>query len=442
MEKNSTLKNWQQINNPKIIYSIIFSVLFSLSTFSALFAQGHWDVEVSSDGSAPISRHENAYVECNGKFYLLGGRTLGVPKSVNIYDPVTKKWSTGAQSDIELHHFQAVCYNNLIYVIGALTGNYPNETPVDKIYIYNPSTNTWSHGPTIPANRRRGSAGVVVYNNKFYIVGGNTNGHNGGYVDWFDMYDPNPTTNPTGSWTTLTNAPHPRDHFHAVVIDDKLFLTGGRLSSSAPVLVSEVDVYNLTSQTWDYTYSNNIPTARAGASSVAYGDEVVVIGGEGSTLAGSLAHHHVEALDVNTKTWRSLASLNTGRHGTQALVYNSKIYITAGSGQKGGSTATQLTSTEVFTGTIIQGIQKTEEMNASCYPNPFDDRVLLSLDEKNAYSYKVTIYNVQGESLKELSMTAPSDIEIMMSEFTEGIYFLTIHNSDKNVQQSIKIVKK
>jgi len=54
----------------------------------------------------------------------------------------------------------------------------------------------------------------------------------------------------------------------------------------------------------------------------------------------------VEALDVETGEWTDLPSLNQGRHGTQAIVYNGKIYIAAGSGNRGGGP--ELTSMEVF----------------------------------------------------------------------------------------------
>src|SRR5690606_26010603 len=147
----------------------VFYLLCTLSLCTETFAQGEWHVEESVNASVPIARHENGFVECNGKLYLLGGRRLGVDKFVNIYDPVAKVWTQGSKPDIELHHFQAVSYNNLIYIIGAFTGNYPDEVPVDKIYIYDPASDLWSYGITIPADRRRGSAGVAVYNGKIYI---------------------------------------------------------------------------------------------------------------------------------------------------------------------------------------------------------------------------------------------------------------------------------
>jgi hypothetical protein len=61
-----------------------------------------------------------------------------------------------------------------------------------------------------------------------------------------------------------------------------------------------------------------------------------------------LAHKETEALDITSKTWRTLSPLDTGRHATHAFVFNNKIYIAAGSKSKGGSGSSELVSMEEF----------------------------------------------------------------------------------------------
>ena len=61
--------------------------------------------------------------------------------------------------------------------MGAFTGGFPTETPVDHIWVYDPDADTWTQGAEIPPPRRRGSANVVVYQNKFYVVCGIQVGH-------------------------------------------------------------------------------------------------------------------------------------------------------------------------------------------------------------------------------------------------------------------------
>lgn len=293
-----------------------------------------------SSNNEPTARHENAFTEVNGKFYLVGGRG---EKPVDIYDPQTKEWTKGQTPPIEMHHFQAVPYDGKLYVMGALTGGFPDEKPIPNIYIYDPETDEWTKGPEIPEDRRRGAAGAFAYNDKLYLVDGIQNGHTDGYVNWLDEYDP-----ATNTWTTLPDAPHQRDHVQAVVADNKIIVAGGRTTSNATgqtleLTVPEVDVYDFATGEWS-TWENDIPTMRAGATSVLMGDQVIVIGGESGAMEA--AHHQVEALDINTGEWDSLPSLNQGRHGTQAFVFDDKIYIAAGSGNRGGGP--ELTSMEVY----------------------------------------------------------------------------------------------
>lgn len=293
-----------------------------------------------SANNEPTARHENAFTEVDGKFYLVGGRG---DRPVDIYDPQTKEWSQGQNPPVEMNHFQAVSYDGKLYVMGALTGGFPDEKPIPNIYIYDPETDEWTKGPEIPEDRRRGAAGAFAYNDKLYLVNGIQNGHTDGYVSWLDEYDP-----ATDTWTTLPDAPHQRDHVQAVVADNKIVVAGGRTTSNATgqtleLTVPEVDVYDFATGEWS-TLENDIPTMRAGTTSVVLGDKVIVIGGESGAMEA--AHHQVEALNINTGEWDSLPSLNRGRHGTQAIVYDDKIYIAAGSGNRGGGP--ELTSMEVY----------------------------------------------------------------------------------------------
>lgn len=291
---------------------------------------GQWVDVIPNSGSAQ-SRHENSFVQVGDKFYLIGGRGN---RRVDIYDPIAGSWSTGATPPVQMHHFQGIEYEGNLWVVGAFTGGYPNETPVPNIYIYNPATDSWHQGPEIPAARRRGSAGIVVYNDEVYMVCGIQNGHVNGWVPWVDKFNPS-----TGTWTVLADAPIQRDHYHAAIADGKIFNAGGRRTgfngSVFNSTVDQVDVYDIAGNSWNtLSAASNIPTPRAGAMVGVIGDELIVAGGEsGSQGAG---HEETEALHVHDHTWRSLDNMIDGRHGTSAIVNNSVMYVAAGSGNRGG----------------------------------------------------------------------------------------------------------
>ncbi|MEJ7913872.1 MAG: kelch repeat-containing protein, partial [Chitinophagaceae bacterium] len=303
----------------------------------SLTASGGWQTITA----IPTAREENAYVAAGNQFYLMGGRGID---SIRAFDPVNKTWASKSKPPVELNHFQAVTLNGLVYAAGAFSGAYPREVPVPNLYLYNPVSNAWLQGSTIPLARRRGAAGVVAYKEKIYMVGGITDGHWTGSVNWFDEYDPI-----TNTWKSLPNAPRARDHFHAVMVNDKLYLAGGRRSSGSTgeffnITVPQVDVYDFISAQWTtLPVSANIPIPRSGASATLLGNELIVIGGESAQPS---AHVETEALNVVTNTWRRLADLQQGRHGTQVIRSNNGLYLAAGAGNQGSSSL--LGSQEAF----------------------------------------------------------------------------------------------
>lgn len=227
-------------------------------------------------------------------------------------------------------------------MVGAMTGPYPNEKPLDKVVAYYPETDEFRLTHTIPEDRRRGGAGAALYNGKIYVVGGITNGHNDGYVSWLDEYDPE-----TGDWKILPDAPHARDHFQAVVAEDKLYALAGRTTSKATrqvfdLTVAAVDVFDFETGEWlPADQTTVLPTPRAGNMAFAWHGEVIVGGGE---TIRRVAHNEVEAFNVTTGSWRRWASLHRGRHGSGFAVVGDYVYTASGCGNRGGSP--ELTSVE------------------------------------------------------------------------------------------------
>ena len=306
----------------------LFALCFSINADAAPSADEAWITESSSDGSEVEQRHESGGVEVNGKLYALGGRGADLP--VNVYDPITRRWSSLGAAPQELHHFQPVAIGNSIYIIGALTGAFPDEPSVTSVRVIDTDTGLWSIAGEIPTDRLRGSTTAVLYEGDIYISGGNTKGHDGGAVAWFDKFDPD-----TGDWTTLPDAPNARDHAYGVVIAGRLYVAGGRTSdlpvaSDKPVL--PVDIYDFATGQW--STGQNIPTARAGAANAAIDDEIIVAGGEINTSASALAR--VEAYNTVTNTWRQLADMEKGIHAASSAVLGDRFHITAGSGIRGG----------------------------------------------------------------------------------------------------------
>lgn len=337
------MKHRKLINNSKSKKTILLLVCLFIFQ-NLLTAQGlekyRWKaIETTGDATG---RHENAFIEFDGKFYLIGGRGVN---PVNVFDPQSHTWSELGSTPMEIHHFQAVVYDSAIYVLGRMTGKYPKEVPLENIWIYYPQDDTWKKGPRIPQELRRGGAGVVVYENQFYMVCGIEFGHTSGTNNLFTSYDPE-----TNRWTSLTKAPTVRDHFSAVVIDNKLYCIGGRNTSihepdNFSAFFGEinpyVDVYDFYTKKWQ-TLNEKLPVPTAAAATVCFDGHILYMGGESSQ---EKAHSETQCLDVKTGKWKKLDPLVIGRHGSHAVVYDGRIYVAAGSPNRGGG---NMGSIEVF----------------------------------------------------------------------------------------------
>lgn len=200
-------------------------ILFTLLLTTSVFAADQWET-VETTGT-PAARHEAAFVEFEGEFYLIGGRRI---QPVCIFNPETQTWRNASKPPIEFHHFQAA------------------------------------------------------------------------------------------------------------FLDGKIYAAGGRRTSQETkqvfdLVVPEVDVYDLKTGIWS-VLKENLPTPRAGNSTAAIGDDVVVAGGE--SMSQKEAHSEVEAWDTKKECWHNYPSLNRGRHGTSLILHKNCIYTCSGSGNRGG----------------------------------------------------------------------------------------------------------
>jgi len=264
--------------------------------------------------------------------YLIGGRRIN---PVDVFDPKSNSWTAKSETPLEIHHFQAVSWGDAIYMVGAMTGGYPNETPLANVIAYYPETDTFKTLHEIPESRRRGGAGAVVYKNKIYIVGGITNGHVDGYVPWLDEYDP-----ATGEWRALPDAKFARDHFQASVLEDTLYVFGGRTSRQRTdqvleLLVEHGEAFDLNKEVWEPVKQNMaLPTLRAGNMQLSWGNEIIVAGGESHTQESS--HFEVDSFDTLSRTWRRWPDPVAARHGSGLAVVDGYVYMASGSANRGG----------------------------------------------------------------------------------------------------------
>ncbi|QFT78720.1 DUF5060 domain-containing protein [Erythrobacter sp. THAF29] len=279
-----------------------------------------------------LPRHEAGFIASGDKLYLIGGRGM---KPVSIFDPATNHWTTGATPPIELHHFQPVVVGEEIWIVGAMTGPWPDETPVDRIWRYLPSEDRFVAGPSLPSGRLRGAGGVAFYGGRIWWAGGITDGHRRGSVAWLDSYDLE-----TGRWETHPDAKFPRDHWQLVAHANRLYAAGGRATAhdqgrDFDATVAQGEIFDIVTNAWlpiDPRFT--LPTPRAGLMAHGAHGRIAFAGGESG--AQTAAHSEIEVYDTKSGEWGTATPLARGRHGSGIAVHDVNRFLASGSGNRGG----------------------------------------------------------------------------------------------------------
>ncbi len=387
--------------------ALVFAILAFLGPLPVAAQEpgtGEWQTIDTEFGE---SRHEGASAQAGEAFYVMGGRESD---AIRIYDPFDGEegsWSSGASSPIQLHHFQAVELDGLIYAIGAMTGPYPEEPPVENVYIYDPLADRWITGPAMPPDRLRGSSGTVVHDGLIYWISGNTLGHVGPVTDLVDVYDP-----ATGNFTPLAEIPNPRDHFFATLHQGSIYVIGGRRSvpeeGAFEPTIPEIDVYDIAAGTWQtLPASANLNPTRAAAATDRVGDEIVIAGGESGSQTE--AHAETRAFNPATGQWRNLANMLTPRHAAQAIVSNDGFYVVAGAPNRGGPGGAVLDTEALFLDgvTIPTGIPITAGTISAPASIMFDTDSGLVPISHEAGNQAVIIMDIQISGSDAFSLAEP-----------------------------------
>ena len=123
-----------------------------------------------------------------------------------------------------------------------------------------------------------------------------------------------------------------KNHLAIAVIEEKIYVSGGRLGSFARNL-SENEEYDPRTDTW--AKKAHLPTPRSGIAAATVKGRIYVFGGEetGGTFDTN------ERYSPGTDSWETIPRLPTARHGLGAVALGDRIYTLAGGPTPGGSSS-------------------------------------------------------------------------------------------------------
>lgn len=290
------------------------------------------------------ARAEGCFVMVDGKAYLMGGRGGRIP--TNVFNPRTRKWNRRAPPPFEFHHAKCVAVRFLVFVPVSWRGPFPFEKQNSRMLVYNTRTNIWTTREGLPQRRRRAAAGVAVFDEKIWVVGGARDGHGVssttvGYFDYYDLVE--------RKWVIdLPRLPVKRDHTGAEIVGGRLCVAGGRLGESrnfySAVVVSTF-CYDFDMKVW-VNVGQPIPVGRSNSMyGKTCGGKMLVGGGERTKLT---PFKRVDSFDG--EKWRPFPNLLTPRHGTGFATAHcpgcAQVFVAGGQGMR--ESGMMLNSTEVY----------------------------------------------------------------------------------------------
>ena len=229
--------------------------------------------------------------------------------AVSIVRGDENSWVTKASMHFSRTGAGAAVVNGIVYVIGGSQRYNTSDSgfsyrSINSTEAYDPASDIWFDKASMPTSRD--GLGVAVFQDKIYCFGGrNVSKDYSISTNVNEVYDTE-----TDSWETKMPMPTARSGFQASVVDDKIYLIGGRVeseSSSISKKSAQVEIYDPLTDTW--AFGLPIPTAVAGYASAVLDGKIYIISG---VAGGSTYTNLTQVYDPKTDEWSFSAPIPMG----------------------------------------------------------------------------------------------------------------------------------
>lgn len=304
-------------------------------------------VRWSRAADATPARQEIYPAVLDGRIIVAGGvlsQSPGFTDHVEAYDVKANRWTTLAPLPAGRHHIALAEAGGKIYGIGGFSGAIPDWRAHATVFVYDPQADRWSTGPALPQARAEGVAASVT--GKIYFIGGRVPtspeaAHISAHTDTSrgEALDVR-----SGHWERIPDAPSARNSAAAAVIDDKIYVVGGRRmvkqadGRQRPVNVATLEVYDPATKRWETRAA--MPQAQGGLAAAAYDGKLYAFGGE-QFVPTSKVFADAWVYDPRTDRWSELPAMPTPRHGHGAATVGNRIFLIGG-GEKVGVAASRV----------------------------------------------------------------------------------------------------
>ncbi len=383
----------------------------------------------------------------NGKLYVFGGftSTYAPQADVDAYDPANNTWAKlkdmppmadDSGGGGATHMGWAQDGTNIYIAAGyaADKSGTRQQFGSRRVYRYNVAEDSYTELPELPIDR---SAGALEFlNNKLYYIGGTNRART---EDQGDVFVLDLDAQGAG-WKSLSNMPNPRHHIGSAVYDGKIYIFGGQKEHDEKLIPQDdVHCYDPITDTWEQVTDMPKPFNHIHTSVFTYGDLIYSIGGQINHNKGAYAD--VYAYSPKANKWVQFTDLPKKRFAIVCDAVDGHIYASGGNNSR--ATFAALLPDEVL------GLESGSEFNAvsdeiKLYPNPSRGVLFVHFAKAAKEVKKIQLLDVNGRILfeKALDFSAKtSDIKIITSSLSSGIYLVKIQDVEGKVQTSRFAVK-
>jgi hypothetical protein len=296
-------------------------------------ASGHW---LGTPAFVDAREDQGASLLPDGRVLMTGGYrvdfggTFAMLDSTLVYDPASNSWSDGASMPHPHgYHWQFTLKDGRVLVIGGYrtSSDKSSDRVEDQVELYDPATGTWRSGAPMPVPLVNGTA-TLLADGRVLVAGGSAlyRPRSLGFT-----YDPG-----KDEWTNAGSFTDARLYQMATLLPNgKVLVAGGTADPFNGPLLRSASLFDPATNGW--TDTAPMATARVGATATLLPNGKVLVAG-GSDGRGNL-FATAELYDSATNAWSAAAPMSTARSNHSAtLLADGRVLVAGGLSVVSGAT--------------------------------------------------------------------------------------------------------
>ena len=291
--------------------------------------------------AAPALPHATQEVYCttwNGQIVVAGGlrspadgNAMTSLRATAVFDPSTDTWSTGPPLPAPRHHIVLGAAGGTVYGFGGFVDESADTRFAYRDDVYAFDGTEWERIGAMPAPL--GETVALSTGGRIHLVTGSLHGAGAsGDTGTHLVYDP-----VVDAWSEARPAPTARSSATGAVIDGQLYVAAGLLTGDGVTTLDALERYDPETDEW--TELRPVPQPTGGPAGAALDGRLYVFGGEYFDRGGGV-YEQTSIYDPAADRWAEGPPMRTPRHGLAGTALDGRLFAMGGNTAAGVGAAT------------------------------------------------------------------------------------------------------